>query len=78
MHLIKGDCFEVHKENKVSLNHHLIMRMRFLAWNFRGAGRAPTIKALKALAREESPDIIFFIAESKAKAKRINIKCGFS
>ena len=44
--------------------------MRTLAWNYRGASRAPIVKALKALIREESPDVVF-IAESKSKARRI-------
>nr|POE78806.1 hypothetical protein CFP56_54154 [Quercus suber] len=44
--------------------------MRTLAWNCRGAGRAPTVRALKALIREESPDVVF-IAESKSKSRRI-------
>ena len=44
--------------------------MRTLAWNCRGAGRAPTVRALKALIREESPDVVF-IAKSKSKARRI-------
>nr|POE89502.1 hypothetical protein CFP56_43297 [Quercus suber] len=44
--------------------------MRTLAWNCRGAGRAPTVRALKAFIREESPDVVF-IAESKSKSRRI-------
>ena len=46
------------------------LRMRTLTWNCQGAGRVPTVRALKALIREESPDIVF-IAESKSKSRRI-------
>ena len=41
----------------------LVLGMRILSWNCRGAGRAPTVRALKALVHKESPDIIF-ISES--------------
>ena len=41
----------------------LRLGMRTLAWHCQGAGRALTIRALKALIREESPDVVF-IAES--------------
>ena len=44
--------------------------MRILSWNCWGAGRAPTVRALKALVNRESPDIIF-ISESKAKSPRV-------
>jgi len=44
--------------------------MRTLAWNCQGAGRASTVKALKALIRDESPDVVF-IVESKSKSHRI-------
>ena len=44
--------------------------MRTLAWNCQGAGRAPAIRDLKALIREESLDVVF-IAESKSKSCRI-------
>ena len=44
--------------------------MRTLAWNCRGAGKAPTVRALKALIREESPEVVF-IAKSKTKLHRI-------
>ena len=53
--------------------------MRTLAWNCRGAGRALTVRALKALIREESPDVVF-IAESKSKScriERIHSSIGF-
>ena len=46
------------------------LRMRILTWNCQGASRAPTVRALKALIREESPDVVF-IAESKSKSRRI-------
>ena len=48
--------------------------MRTLAWNCRGVGRAPTVRALKALIRDESLDVVF-IAESKSKARRIERIC---
>ena len=38
--------------------------MRILAWNYRGTGKAMTVRALKALERENSPDIVF-LAETK-------------
>ena len=44
--------------------------MRTLAWNCRGASRALTVRALKALIREKSPDV-GFEAESKSKSHRI-------
>nr|POF00550.1 putative ribonuclease h protein [Quercus suber] len=44
--------------------------MRTLVWNCRGAGSALTVRALKALIREENPDVVF-IAESKTKSCRI-------
>ena len=44
--------------------------MRILSWNCRGAGRAPTVRALKALVHRECPDIIF-ISESKAMSPRV-------
>ena len=48
----------------------LVLGMRILSWNCRGAGRAPTVRALKALVHRESLDIIF-ISESKAKSPRV-------
>lgn len=44
--------------------------MRILSWNCQGVGRAPTVRALKALVHRESLDIIF-ISESKAKSPRV-------
>ena len=35
-----------------------------------GIGKAPTVRALKALVREESPDIVF-LAEAKVKIARL-------
>lgn len=43
--------------------------MRILSWNCRCAGRAPTASALKALVREEWPDVVF-ILESKASLQK--------
>ena len=48
----------------------LVLGMRILSWNCWGVGRAPTVRALKALVNRESPDIIF-ISESKAKSPRV-------
>ena len=48
----------------------LVLGMRILSWNCWGAGRAPTVRGLKALVNRESPDIIF-ISESKAKSPRV-------
>ena len=41
--------------------------MRTLDWNYQSVGKTPTIRALRVLIREESPDVIF-IAESKSKS----------
>ena len=43
--------------------------MRILSWNCRCAGRAPTASALKALVREEWPNVVF-ILESKASLQK--------
>ena len=48
----------------------LVLGMRILFWNCRGVGRAPIVRALKALVHKESPYIIF-ILESKAKSPRV-------
>ena len=45
--------------------------MRLLAWNYRGIGKAPTVKALKALARDNSPNLVF-LAETKSNVQKIN------
>jgi hypothetical protein len=44
--------------------------MKLLSWNCRGAGRAPTVRSLKALVRAEGSDV-FFVAETKSKSPRI-------
>ena len=58
----------------------LIMRsMRILSWNYRGVGKAPTVRALKTLARGEALDVLF-LAETKVKSPRIDhvrSKMGF-
>jgi exonuclease III len=52
--------------------------MRILAWNCRGTGKALTVRALKALERENSPDIVF-LAETKLKVQKIErIKLSLS
>ena len=43
------------------------LAMRTLDWNYQSVGKTPTIRALRVLIREESPDVIF-IAESKSKS----------
>ena len=45
--------------------------MRLLAWNCRGIGKAPTVKALKALARDNSPNLVF-LAETKSNVQKTN------
>lgn len=45
--------------------------MRTLAWNYRGAGRASTVRALKKLTRNLNSKIIF-ITELKVKAAKFN------
>uniref|UniRef100_A0A2N9ET81 Reverse transcriptase domain-containing protein n=2 Tax=Fagus sylvatica TaxID=28930 RepID=A0A2N9ET81_FAGSY len=45
--------------------------MRLLAWNCRGIGKAPTVRALKALARDNSPDLVF-LSETKSNVQKIN------
>ena len=45
--------------------------MRTLAWNYRGVGRAPTVKGLKELIHESNPKIVFQ-SETKSKSPRIN------
>ena len=46
--------------------------MRLLSWNCRGAGRAPTVRALKALVRYEGPDVLF-VAETKVKSPKMDM-----
>ena len=53
--------------------------MRFLAWNCWVAGKAPADRPLKALVREEGPDVVF-VSETKSKASRVEnfrLKLGF-
>jgi exonuclease III len=38
--------------------------MRILAWNCRGAGRAPIVRTISALSYSEGPDVLF-LAETK-------------
>jgi hypothetical protein len=45
--------------------------MRLLAWNCRGVNKASTVRVLKILNRECSPDILF-LAETKASVQRID------
>jgi hypothetical protein len=44
--------------------------MRLLSWNCQGAGKAPAVRALKALVCENSPDIVF-LSETKSDVKKI-------
>ena len=48
----------------------LVLGMRILSWSCQGAGRALTVRALKALVNRESPYIIF-ISESKGKSPKV-------
>ena len=50
------------------------LAMRTIAWNYRGAGRAPTVRALKELIRESNLDLVF-LSKTKIKSKRINMIC---
>ena len=59
------------------MERHFLPPIRTLAWNCRGVGRAPTVRALKKLTRNLNPEIIF-IAESKVKVAKFNhIKAKF-
>uniref|UniRef100_A0A2N9J298 CCHC-type domain-containing protein n=1 Tax=Fagus sylvatica TaxID=28930 RepID=A0A2N9J298_FAGSY len=60
--------------------HALTSSMRILSWNCRGVGRAPTAKTLKALVRDEGPDVLF-VSEFKVKSlnlKKLKVSMGFS
>jgi predicted AAA+ superfamily ATPase len=43
--------------------------MRILAWNCRGTGKALIVRALKALEKENSPNIVF-LAKTKSKVQK--------
>jgi exonuclease III len=54
--------------------------MRLLSWNCRGAGRPPTVRAIKALARKEGPDVLF-VSKTKLKSpkvERLRLSMGFA
>ena len=54
--------------------------MRLMSWNYRGVGRAPTARSLKALVRDESPDVLF-LAETKVKSpklEKLKVGMGFA
>ena len=54
--------------------------MRILSWNCWGAGRAPTVRAIKALACAEGPDVLF-LSETKVnspKIEKLKISMGFA
>ena len=44
--------------------------MRTLAYNYRGAGRAPTARAIRELIHESNPEVVF-LSETKSKTPRI-------
>ena len=46
--------------------------MRTLAWNCRGAGRASTVRAIRELIRESTPEVVF-LSETKSKTPRIGM-----
>ena len=50
--------------------------MRIFSWNCRGAGKAPTVRAIKALSKESCPYVLF-LAESKSILEYIRLKIGF-
>jgi hypothetical protein len=55
------------------------LAMRILAWNCQGAGRAPTVRAIKPLSRDSCPDVMF-LAKSKSPHSRmedVRLKLGF-
>jgi exonuclease III len=54
--------------------------MKIFSWNYRGVGRAPTVRTIKALACYEGLDILF-LAETKVDTPRIdsiNRRLGFA
>jgi exonuclease III len=54
--------------------------MKLISWNCWGAGRPPTVRAIKAFARSEGPDVLF-LAETKINALKVNqlrLAMGFS
>ena len=53
------------------INHAPEVTMRTLAWNCRVAGRAPTVRGLRELIRESTPEKVFLL-ETKSKSPRIN------
>jgi exonuclease III len=54
--------------------------MRILAWNCRGAGRAPTVRTISALSYSEGPDVLFLVETKIAspKLESLNRRLGFS
>ena len=52
------------------------LAMRIFSWNCRGAGKAPTVRAIKALSKESCPYVLF-LAESKSILEYIRLKIGF-
>ena len=54
--------------------------MRLMSWNCRGVGRAPTARSLKALVRDEGPDVLFLV-ETKVKSpklEKLKVGMGFA
>jgi hypothetical protein len=54
---------------KVGLNLPPFL-MRILAWNCRGAGRAPIVRTISALSYSEGPDVLF-LAETKIASPKL-------
>ena len=44
--------------------------MRTFEWNYRGAGRAPTARAIRELIHESNLEVVF-LSETKSKTTRI-------